>query len=94
MITHLVNGDSVHIGVVHKPDDLIGEQFSIVLRGEVRLCRLTGVELEGLAYALPQNIQCWISFHDLGHGLLNQRFHTRNPVAKRTAIQSTSTALL
>ena len=29
--TCLVNGDSVDIGVIHKPDDLIGEEFSIVL---------------------------------------------------------------
>ena len=27
----LVNGHTVHIGVIHKPDDLIAEQLSIVL---------------------------------------------------------------
>ncbi len=27
----LVNGDSVHIGIIHKPDDLVAEQLSIVL---------------------------------------------------------------
>lgn len=29
--TCLVYGDSVDIGVVHKPDDLVGEKLSIVL---------------------------------------------------------------
>jgi hypothetical protein len=27
----LVNGDTVHVGVIHKPDDLVAEQLSIVL---------------------------------------------------------------
>ena len=27
----LVDGDTVHIGVIHKPDDLVAEQLSIVL---------------------------------------------------------------
>lgn len=37
---HLVNGHSVHVGVIHKPDDLVGEELSIVLRGKVRFCGL------------------------------------------------------
>ncbi|KAK4812136.1 hypothetical protein QYF61_000977 [Mycteria americana] len=32
---HLVNGHSVHIGVIHKPDDLVGEELSVVLGGQV-----------------------------------------------------------
>lgn len=35
--SHLVDGDSVHIGVIHKPDDLVGEEFTVVLRGQVGL---------------------------------------------------------
>ncbi|KAI1231858.1 hypothetical protein IHE44_0007496 [Lamprotornis superbus] len=31
---HLVDGDSVHIGVIHKPDDLVGEELPIVLGGQ------------------------------------------------------------
>lgn len=27
----LVDGDTVHVGVIHKPDDLVAEQLSIVL---------------------------------------------------------------
>lgn len=37
---YLVNGHSVHIGVVHKPDDLVGEELPIVLRGKVGFCGL------------------------------------------------------
>lgn len=29
----LVDGDAVHVGVVHEPDDLVGEQLSVVLTG-------------------------------------------------------------
>lgn len=28
---HLVDGDSVDIGVIYEPDDLVGEEFTIVL---------------------------------------------------------------
>ena len=28
---NLVNGDTVHVGIINKPDDLVGEQFPIVL---------------------------------------------------------------
>lgn len=38
--TDLVDGDSVHVGVVHEPDDLVGEEFSIVLGAEIRLSGL------------------------------------------------------
>lgn len=38
--TYLVDGDPVDISVVHKPDDLVGEQFTIVLRGQVWLSGL------------------------------------------------------
>lgn len=37
---HLVDGDSVHVGVIHKPDDLVGEELPIVLGGQVGLCGL------------------------------------------------------
>lgn len=29
--TRLVDGDSIHVAVVHEPDDLIREQLSVVL---------------------------------------------------------------
>lgn len=37
---HLVDGDSVHVGVIHKPDDLVGEELPVVLGGQVGLCGL------------------------------------------------------
>ena len=80
-----MNGDSVYIGVVNKPDDLIGEQLSVVLRGEVRLCRLTGVQLQGFTYPLPEDVQGRVCLHDLGHGLMDERLHARDPVTKCTA---------
>lgn len=50
---HLVDGDSVHVGVIHKPDDLVGEEFTIVLRGQVGLSGLGGVQLQTLADTFP-----------------------------------------
>lgn len=28
---YLMNGDTIHIGIVNKPDNLVGEKFTIVL---------------------------------------------------------------
>ena len=36
-----VDGYSVDVGVVYKPDDLVAEELSVVLRGQVGLGRLT-----------------------------------------------------
>ena len=36
---HLMNSNSIHVSIIHKPNDLIREQFSIILRGEVRFSR-------------------------------------------------------
>ena len=83
--TYLVNRDSVHVSVVHKPDDLVGEEFSVVLRRQVRLSRFTGVQLKAFPDSLPQHIQGGIGFHDLCHGLLDERFHSWKPVSKGTA---------
>lgn len=47
--THLVDSHSVDISVIHKPDNLIGEELAIVLRGQVRLSGLRGIELKPLA---------------------------------------------
>ena len=83
--THLVNSDSVHVGVVHEPDNLIGEQLSVVLGGEIRLSGFTGVQLEGFTNPLPQHIEGGVSLHYLAHGLVDERFHSRDPVPKCTA---------
>lgn len=36
----LVDSYSIDIGVIHKPDNLVREEFTIVLRGQVRLSGL------------------------------------------------------
>lgn len=68
---YLVDGDPVDISVINKPDDLIGEEFSIVLGGEVGFSGFTGVQLQGLSDPLTENIESWISLHDLSHRLLH-----------------------
>lgn len=79
-----MDGDSVHIGVIHKPDDLVGEEFAVVLRGQVGLGGLRGVQLQAFANALSEHIQSRVGLHDLGHGLLDQRLASREPVAIST----------
>ncbi len=83
-IANLVNGDSVDVCVIHKPDDLIGEQLPVVLRRKVGLSGLTAVQLEGFSDPLSQNVEGGISLHDLSHGLLDQGLHTGDPVTKGT----------
>jgi len=77
-----VNGYSVDIGVVHKPNDLIREKLSVVLRGKVRFSGFTGVQLKAFPDSLSQHVQSGIGLHDLRHGLLDERLHTREPVTK------------
>lgn len=86
---YLVDGDSVDIGVIHKPNDLVGEEFPVVLRGQVGLSGLGGVQLQTFADSLPEHIQGRVGLHDLGHGLLDQGFAPREPVTVRTAQRET-----
>lgn len=78
-LERLVDGDSIDIGVVDEPDDLIREEFRIVARVEVWLCRLGRVELETLSDTLSQDVQGRVGLHDLGHTLLHQGLHSREP---------------
>ena len=39
-VSHLVNGYAIHVTVVHKPDDLIRKQLSVVLARQIRFRRL------------------------------------------------------
>ena len=80
-LERLVNGDAVDVGVVDEPDDLVGEEFAVVLGGEVGLGGLGAVQLEALTDALAQHVQRRIGLHDLGHGLLDQRLGAGEPVA-------------
>ena len=63
------------------PNDLIREELSVVLAGEVRLGGLGGVELQRLADALAQHVQRGVRLHYLGHRLLDQWLAAREPVA-------------
>lgn len=82
-----MDGDSVDVGVVDEPDDLVGEEFTVVLRGQVGLSGLGGVQLQTLADALPQHVQRRVGLHDLGHGLLDQRLASWEPVTVGTTGQ-------
>mmetsp|Transcript_35305 Transcript_35305/g.88749 ORF Transcript_35305/g.88749 Transcript_35305/m.88749 type:complete len:781 (-) Transcript_35305:276-2618(-) len=82
-LKRLVDGHAVHVGVIHKPDDLVAEQLAVVLGGQVRLRGLGRVQLQALADALAKHKQGGVGLHDLGHGLGQPRLHTREPVAKR-----------
>ena len=68
-LERLVDGHAVHVGVVNEPDDLVGEELAVVLRRQVGLGRLGGVELQALADALAQHVQRRVGLHDLRHGL-------------------------
>ena len=88
--TDLVDGDSVDVGVVDKPDDLVGEELAVVLRAQIGLRRLRAVQLQGLADPLAQHVQRRVRLHDLCHRLLDQRLAAGKPVAERTATTSAS----
>ena len=77
------HGDSVDVGVVHEPNDLIREQLGVVLAVQVRLRGLRGVELKTLPNALAKNMAGRVRLHDFRHRLLNERFETREPVTIR-----------
>jgi hypothetical protein len=52
-----VDGDSVDVGVVDEPDDLVREELRVVLRVKVGLGRLGRVELETLADSLSEDVE-------------------------------------
>ena len=81
-LERLVDRHPVDIRVIHEPNDLGAEQFSVVLGVQVRLSRLTAVQLQTLADALPQHIQCRVRLHDLVHGPVQQRLNAWEPVAE------------
>ena len=67
----LVDRNSVDVGIIHEPNDLVGEQLGIVLRVQVRLRRFGGVELEPFPDTFSQDIKGWVGFHNFSHGLLD-----------------------
>ena len=65
-----MNGDSVHIGIVDEPNDLIREELGVVLRVEIGFSWLTRVELQALSDSLTKDVEGWVCLHNLGHCLL------------------------
>lgn len=84
-----MDGHSVDIRVVNKPNDLVAEQLGVVLRVEVGLRGLRTVELQALADSFPQHVNSRVGLHDLVHGLLEKPLAFVEPIAK-TAVQVVS----
>ena len=80
-----MDGDAVDVRVIHKPDDLVGEELAVVLRRQVGLGRLRRVQLQALADALAQHVQRRIRLQDLSHRLLDERLRAGEPVAEAAA---------
>lgn len=76
-----MDGDTVDVGVVDEPDDLVGEQLCIVLRVQVWLSWLARVQLQTLSDALSQHIQGWVCLHYLLHRLLKESLSAIEPAA-------------
>mmetsp|Transcript_19228 Transcript_19228/g.59304 ORF Transcript_19228/g.59304 Transcript_19228/m.59304 type:complete len:391 (-) Transcript_19228:3185-4357(-) len=77
----LVDGDSIDVGVVDEPNDLVGEELAVVLRGQVRLGRFGRVQLEALSDAFSEDVEGRVGLDDLRHGLLHQRLAAPEPAA-------------
>ena len=69
----LVDRDTVHVGVVDEPDDLVREELRVVLAVQVRLRGLRGVQLKTLPDAFTEDVARRVRLHDLCHGLLDER---------------------
>mmetsp|Transcript_13888 Transcript_13888/g.19296 ORF Transcript_13888/g.19296 Transcript_13888/m.19296 type:complete len:248 (-) Transcript_13888:2958-3701(-) len=80
----LMDGNSVHISVIHEPDDLVTKELSVVLRVQVWLGWLRRVELQTLSDTLSEYVEGRVSLADLGQSLLEERLHSREPVTKST----------
>lgn len=65
----LMDGNSVDVGVINEPNDLLGEEFRIILGVEVGFSGLRGVQLQTLSDTFTEHIEGWIGFHDFVHGL-------------------------
>ena len=79
-----MDGDTVHVGIVDEPDDLVGEQFRVILAAvEIRLRGFGRVQLEPLADTLAQHMARRVRSHDLRHRLLDERLETRELVTER-----------
>ncbi len=83
-LKRLVDSHTVGIGVVDEPNDLVAKQLTVVLRTQVWLGRLTGIQLKSLPDTLAKDVQGKIGFDDLGHCLLQQWLASGDVVSKST----------
>lgn len=65
----LMDGNSVDIGVINEPNDLLREEFCIILCVKVGFSGFRGVQLQTLPDTFTEHIEGWIGFHDFVHGL-------------------------
>jgi hypothetical protein len=56
-LERFVDSDTVNVGVIHEPNDLVTKQLSIVLRRQVGLSGLRRVELKTLSNTLTKDIE-------------------------------------
>ena len=71
-----MDGYSVNISIIYKPDNLVGEQFTIVLGIQVRLSGLGRVKLQALSDSFTKHIEGRVSLHNFVHCLLNELLRT------------------
>lgn len=55
-LERLVDGNSVDVGIVDEPNDLVGEELRVIAGVEVRFGRFGRVELETLSDTLSENV--------------------------------------
>lgn len=80
----LVDCNSVHVGVINEPDDLLREQFCVILCVEVGLSGFRGIQLQTLSNSFSEDVEGWIGFHDFVHGLEKQVLDVGEPVSEGT----------
>mmetsp|Transcript_54704 Transcript_54704/g.90735 ORF Transcript_54704/g.90735 Transcript_54704/m.90735 type:complete len:212 (+) Transcript_54704:270-905(+) len=76
-----MNGDAIHLRVVHKPNGLLRKQLAIIGRRQVRFRRLRRIQLQSFANTFAQHIQRWIRLHNLTHGALQKWLDARKPMS-------------
>jgi len=52
-----MDGDTVDVGVIHEPNNLVTEQLSVILRRQIWLSGLRRVKLKSLSDTLTKNIE-------------------------------------
>jgi hypothetical protein len=77
-----MNCNAVNISIINEPNNLIGEQLSVILGVQVGLSWLRTIQLKALPNPLPQNVQCRVRLHYFIHRLKDEVLHVREPIAE------------